>query len=247
MRGKKTFCSLLLVMCALFLFCACGSDSSGSGGAIGRGKSAAEQTEDAESDTDSDLYMIELLDSAEENITLRQLSGDRMYRYPFSLATRFLDAYGNPSSQTNFMPGRIVTIGDRLESGALSEIRMSDASWEQDNVTNFSIDTDRNVFTIGNTNYQLTDQTIVYSGDTEALLSDIRDSDVLRVVGIDKKICSLSVTTGHGYLYVYNTDLFNGSLMSVGTGIFTLLNGETTLEVPEGTYDVTVANNGPNQ
>jgi hypothetical protein len=52
------------------------------------------------------------------------------------------------------------------------------------------------------------------------------------------------VTTGHGYLQLANTDLFQDSLICIGNRIFTIITGDMTIEVPEGSYDITVANNG---
>lgn len=75
-------------------------------------------------------------------------------------------------------------------------------------------------------------------------LSDLTALDTLRVVGIDKKIYSISVTTGHGSLKLVNTGVFDGSYIQVGSKVFAQITGEMTIEIPEGTYTAAVANNG---
>ena len=67
---------------------------------------------------------------------------------------------------------------------------------------------------------------------TEVLqLSDLTALDTLRVVGIDKKIYSISVTTGHGSLKLVNTSVFDGSYIQVGSKVFAQITGEMTIEI----------------
>jgi hypothetical protein len=56
----------------------------------------------------------------------------------------------------------------------------------------------------------------VVSDGSPLQLSDLTALDTLRVVGIDKKIYSISVTTGHGSLKLVNTSVFDGSYIQVG-------------------------------
>ena len=66
----------------------------------------------------------------------------------------------------------------------------------------------------------------------------------MRAVGVDNKLISLAVQRGHGYLALANTKLFEGSFICVGDRIFEEVTPNMQIEVPEGTYLVTVANNG---
>ena len=75
-------------------------------------------------------------------------------------------------------------------------------------------------------------------------LSDLNEKDEIRVVGIGTKILSVSVTTGQGILELRNTSVFEGSFIQVGSKIFAQITHNMKLEIPEGTYTVTVANEG---
>ena len=68
--------------------------------------------------------------------------------------------------------------------------------------------------------------------------------DLLTVVGLDKEVLSISITTGHGYLNLVNTDKFEGSLIYIGNKIITTVTKDMSVTIPEGTYAVTVANDG---
>ena len=75
-------------------------------------------------------------------------------------------------------------------------------------------------------------------------MEEIEEGDVLSVIGVDKQILSVRITTAQGTLMLENTELFEGSFLQLGDKIFTEITPELTLKVPEGKYALTVANNG---
>lgn len=255
--GSKAWklCALGLILflcCPMLLSC---GESSGSDGLVyqrlgtGSGSAVAVETSDAvEAETAYDpdaLYMIENIDSVEEHIIVRDLDTRRLYRYSYGLNTAFTNKHGGHSLLTDFHPGLVVTIGELDSEGKLKEIRLSDKAFVMEDVKNYSIDTSRNLFSIGQTNYELNDEAEIFSGDAISDLTAITENDALRVVGIDKKIVSLSITTGHGYLFVTNTGTFSDTLMQIGSKIFIKVDPtDMTIEIPEGTYAVTVAKDG---
>ncbi len=253
MRGIFTHKSLnLILVVALLAFAIAGCGSHENTATVSkRTGSALKQTEasvdeaDAEVEIEQELFIVENLNMPEETISLYSVDSARQTRYKYNMTTKFLDKYGNNSSWANFTIGSVVTLGDALPaSGALSQVQKSDQVWVYEDVSNYSIDSGNNIMTIGNSNYKITTKTKFYS-DTEKILStDIGADDILTVVGSDKEIISVAVTTGHGYIHITNTSLFNDSLMFIGNKIVSMVYGETTIEVPEGTYAVTVANDG---
>ena len=192
----------------------------------------------------ADLFMITTNDMQSECLILEQLASGKQYMYNYSIATRFLDKYGNRTTVSYFEPGRIICVGEKDMQGRLLEAQVSDAAWEYPDVTRYSYDEERGVFTIADTNYSYGDGLFIHSDGNLLALSDLTAMDTLRVIGIDKEIYSISVTTGHGDLKLTNTSLFDGSYIQVGSKIFSEITGEMTIEVPEGTYTVAVANNG---
>ncbi|CBK73478.1 hypothetical protein CIY_05540 [Butyrivibrio fibrisolvens 16/4] len=92
--------------------------------------------------------------------------------------------------------------------------------------------------------YKITDKTKVYSDHMKILVDSIGEDDAITVIGKDKEIISIAITTGHGYISLVNTAVFDGSMAFIGDKIVTMVNGNETIEVPEGTYLLTVANNG---
>ena len=198
-----------------------------------------------ESTVTDDLFIIENVDMAEEKVYLYSVSDAKQLCFPYTMTTRFLDKYGNNMATANFTGGTVVVLGEKLPaSGALGEVRMASGLWELEDIDKYSIDHSRGVFSVGEYNYRLSAKTKIYSNNERILITDLTDKDTLKVIGRDKDVLSIAVTTGHGFLDINSTERFNGSLIFIGTKIVSRLEGPCTVELPEGTYKVTFANDG---
>jgi hypothetical protein len=137
-----------------------------------------------------------------------------------------------------------VTIGSVDEEGRLSEVTMEDSVWQYDDIVRFSVDEESGILRIADTNYRITSETRVFSDGDEVDFSSISGNDILSVTGQGKNILSVRITTGHGELALLNTELFEGSFLQLNTNIFAEITPEMTMELPEGDYLLSVANNG---
>lgn len=249
----------LCTVCGAFLIASCGDDTSGSFvtgkyyyPAQGEEESTAE-TETAEGTESSpaqeetlgtDVFLITDNNMQDECIILEQIASGKQYMYYYSVTTQFLDKYGNRATVSEFEPGRVITVGKKDVRGRLMQAQLSDAVWEYPDVTRYSVDEARGVFTIADTNYSYDADVFVHSDGNRLRLSDLTQLDTLRIVGVGKKILSVSVTTGHGELQLANTEIFEGSFIQIGNKIFSEITSNMKMELPEGTYTVAVANNG---
>ena len=212
-------------------------------------KETAADTEEAEdavvkTSIGTDLYLIIGNDMTNEQLNLKQLASGKQYLYVYSLSTDFLDKYGNSATTMDFEPGRVIHIGKKDGEGRLLQARIADEVWEYSDITKFSVDTERGIFKIADSKYSYDADLFVESNGEKIRLSDLNEKDKIRVVGIGTKILSVSVTTGQGILELRNTSVFEGSFIQVGSKIFAQITHNMKLEIPEGTYTVTVANEG---
>lgn len=197
-----------------------------------------------ESNIGADLYMIISNDMNMEHMILEQLTSGRQYMYYYSLTTRFLDKYGDNTTVSEFEPGKIVNVGEKDSEGRLLEMEISDSVWEYEDITRYSVDEERGIFKIADVNYSYDEDVYVVSNGEKIRLSALTEMDEIRVIGMEKKILSVVVTSGHGELAMENTALFEGSYVQIGNEIFAEVTANMELELQEGTYLVTVANNG---
>ena len=250
---------LELILVATLFVCAsgCGQRPSNgivsnyTGSAILGGQDVVEVASDASDESDkreevsSELYIVENVDMNEETIALYSLTQGKQLRYKYNMTTKFLDKYGGNSTWAEFTIGSVVTIGDLLpSSGALSQVQKSPDVWSYEDIKKYSIDEAIGMMVIDGKKYKLTDTTKTYSDDAKVPISNVGEDDIITVIGRDKEVISVSITTGHGYLSFTNTGVFDGSLIFIGKKIVSMVNGNATIQVPEGTYMVTVANNG---
>lgn len=206
---------------------------------------AEEGTETVDTDSlGTDIFLITENDMQEECLVLEQLASGKQYMYYYSVTTQFLDKYGNRAAVSEFEPGRVITVGKKDVQGRLLQAQISDKVWEYPDVTRYSVDEGRGVFSIAGTNYSYDENLFVCLDGNRQELSDLTELDTLRVVGIGRKLLSIAVTTGHGELQLENTSIFEGSFIQIGSRIFTEITYNMSMELPEGTYVAAVANNG---
>lgn len=212
----------------------------------GNGKTTETETQQGEAGKDPKEYLFVIMenDTQEEALTLYSFSSGLEHYYEYGFSTQFKDKYGNLTPASKFTPGRFVIIAPRDKDGYLTEVMLSDEVWEYEKVRRFQIDEEKGVFTIADTKYSIREEVKIFSDGKEITFSDISEDDILTVVGMDKRILSVVVTTGHGTLSLSNTTLFEDSFLQLNNDIFAMITPNMELEVPEGTYTLKVANDG---
>ena len=257
----KKFTGLFCVFCMLVLsLAACGKPDTDDGvkkfynsmndttEAVGESTQSGLEAATAENGKsvkkNSDILIVSDINSANETIRVYNYSTGVQYQYYYGLTTGFFDKYGNHMSVSDIHQGEVVDISGADSDGKAKRIQKSDKVWTNDTVTNFSVDKDKSVLEIGSNSYRLGERTMIFSGSEVIDTDSITAQDKLSVVGIDKDIVSISVTTGHGTLQLSNTSLFEGSFLQLGDRIFAEITKDMSLDVPEGSYTLAVANNG---
>lgn len=240
-------CLLLIVV---LLLGACGKEQTADSGvtyfhhSIADERNTQETERGAEETSQKETFLLTAVDQIQESLQVYRYADGMEYRYYYGTGTRFYDKYGNRTTVTGLKQGMLVTIGDVDSEGILTEAGVSDAAWVYDDVVRFSVNPDLDMLKIGDQKYRYTDETICFSGDDRIAMTDLQDGDTLRVVGKDKQILSVCVTTAQGTLSLEHTDLFEGSFLQLGTKIFAEITPDMELSVPEGTYELRVANRG---
>ena len=248
---KKLIYKVLIVVFSMIMMAGCGQQTRPVSTAqyYNPAKETAADTEEAEgagakTSIGTDLYLIIGNDMTNEQLNLKQLVSGKQYLYVYSLSTDFQDKYGNSATTVDFEPGRVIHVGKKDGEGRLLQAQIADEVWEYSDITKYSVDTERGIFKIADSKYSYDADLFVESNGEKIRLSDLNEKDKIRVVGIGTKILSVSVTTGQGILELKNTSVFEGSFIQVGSKIFAQITHNMKLEIPEGTYTVTVANEG---
>lgn len=243
-RKGKLFLSIFM---AVLIFTACGQTAQNPVSYRTPG-TPLQASADASTQTDNsleDVYIIEKNDQKNDRLTVMNIVSYREFRYPYTITTEFLDKYGDTAAIEDFKSGMAVTLDATGRYGTLATVQKTDAVWEIDDLTDYSFDTSHELMTVNGEKYHLPETTIFLDGDMVTSADNIEPgADTLRVVGDDKKILSVAIAKGHGYLTLTDTKLFDGSLIEIGTDTITEVADNKSITLPVGTYNVTIANNG---
>jgi hypothetical protein len=247
MKKKRLATGILGLLLLAVLLAGCGSREAEDDGITYFYHSVAE-TKDTQAEEEpvekEETFLVTAVDQTGETLQVYRYTNGMEYRYYYGTGTRFYDKYGDRVTISSFEPGTLVTLGMVNTEGILCEARISDEAWVYDDITRFSVDEERSLFKIADTKYSYDEATKVFSGSDLVAMTDLESGDTLSVTGMDKKILAVRITTAQGTLELKNTSLFDGSFVQVGTRIFAEITPDMKMSVPEGTYDLIVANNG---
>lgn len=247
MIQKILYITLCLFGLLLFTACQNGNDESNSLPLFHSSldKPSTQETQDTSPKEETELYLVVEVDQIGESLRLYRYENGMEYRYYYGSATRFHDRYGKRTTVMGLTEGSVVTLGEVDSEGLLCEVGVSDAVWEYTDVTRFSIEEQRHIFEIAGKRFSYSEETTyVFSNMDRVGMDAISQGDTLSVVGMDKQILSIRITTGQGVIALKNTTLFEGSFLQLGTKIFAEITPDMQLSVEEGTYNLIVANKG---
>ena len=223
---------LLGMFLALALLVGCGNVGPDGGGT---------NTEDTQNllEGTTGLFLILEHNMDEDTLKLFSYETGEEYDYQYNFSTKFYDKYGNNEPKERFTVGRVIELDAKDEAGYLTVVHISDEVWEQKDIIRFSMNLTEGVFTIGDVNYSIKNKVEVFSNEEKIELTDLWEEDILSVVGMGNRILSIVVTRGHGSLKLVTDSLFN-----LGDLIYNKVSEGVLINVPEGTYDFTIAKDG---
>ncbi len=243
MKLKSYLCMAGLLLVMLFVVTACGGYES-------KPKptevSDPMETADAESDSNSMKFrgIIKGIENGTENntVTLYNLDYDNDIQLVCSVGTSVYNANETLTTINSLEPGCIVNVTYNPATLRAVTVMPEPDAWSYNDIVNWSVDVDKHVFTIADTKYQFNSTVMVLNdGKTQDIMC-LNSVDKLKVYGIGKKIHSIIVEEGHGYIRPANYDDFVGGTVSVGYILNKPVSEDMLLVVREGKYEVTMKN-----
>ncbi len=228
----------------LWYLSGCGKKDDGPVSMKGYASGVEAATEEETQAEESSLYTVSGVDTTLSTMTFLNIDTGRYEQYSYTDGTIFKDRHGSLISAASMVPGKVVTLTLRDKDLILEKVEQSADAWEMDDIGKFSYNEEDKIFTIGDTKYSYDEELQVFSGDAAIELSAVTGQDTLRIQGIDRKVLSVSVTTGHGVIQLVNTQALEGGWLSLNHKNYYKITENMQLEVPEGTYELTVAGNG---
>lgn len=180
----------------------------------------------------------------EKKLRLRHLGNVEDYELSYDGQVPFLNKYGNAITLSEIQNGEILDVIYSKHSGKLNSVQVSDQTWTMTGMLDYEIDSRRKIITIMGEAYQYGADLMIYSEGEPIRLMDVTNMDTLTIKGYNRKVCSMIVEKGHGYLRIANDAYFIGGWIEVGQKIIRPITEDMLLPVPEGRYKVRVTNRG---
>ena len=210
-------------------------------------KTEVPQTEEVVSLDDlqtSDVVVLLEKLTADKKLRVRRLGSVDDYELTYDATVPFRNKYGNSITVSEIKNGEVLDIVYSKHSGQLLSVSISSQTWTMTDMTDYEIDANRKKMTIMGEAYQFGADLMTFSEDAPVRLMDITNIDTLTIKGYNRKVCSIIVEKGHGYLRIENDAYFIGGWIEVGQKIIRPITEEMLLPVPEGRYRVKVTNRG---
>lgn len=243
-QSGKHWLLALVIFTVFVALSGCGKKDDGPVSMKGYASGVEAATEEETQAEESSLYTVSGVDTTLSTMTFLNIDTGRYEQYSYTDGTIFKDRHGSLISAASMVPGKVVTLTLRDKDLILEKVEQSADAWDMDDIGKFSYNEEDKIFTIGDTKYSYDEELQVFSGDAAIELSAVTGQDTLRIQGIDRKVLSVSVTTGHGVIQLVNTQALEGGWLSLNHKNYYKITENMQLEVPEGTYELTVAGNG---
>ena len=243
-QSGKHWLLALVIFTVFVALSGCGRKDDGPVSMKGYVSGVETATEEETQAEESSLYTVSGVDTTLSTMTFLNIDTGRYEQYSYTDGTIFKDRHGSLISAASMVPGKVVTLTLRDKELILEKVEQSADAWEMDDIGKFSYNEEDKIFTIGDTKYSYDEELQVFSGDAAIELSAVTGQDTLRIQGIDRKVLSVSVTTGHGVIQLVNTQALEGGWLSLNHKNYYKITENMQLEVPEGNYELTVAGNG---
>lgn len=184
------------------------------------------------------------VDENKKTLTIKKIDSGQKFLLNYSGATNIINKYENALSIKQVNIGEIINVYYNQSDLLARKVEISPDAWEYTGVENLTFDRADKIMYIAGKKYQYGDSFTLTSNGKEIDLLDLNPIDVVTVKGFNKKICSIIVTKGHGYISLKNDDTFMDGWIDVGQEISRPIAKDMFIVTSEGNHKVTIAKNG---
>lgn len=186
--------------------------------------------------------VVKKYDEDKKTVTVYNINEKKEYVFNYNGGTDIKDEYDTLITMPQIEMGEIVDVYYYESNQKLTALNISKEAWTYKHVGNLKTDKTSQRMKISNHNYWYDEGLLLFSQTEPIELLDLHAKDELTVKGVGSQICSIIVTTGHGYIRLTNYNDFIGGTIEVGYGIITPIVKDMLIVAKEGKYKVILEN-----
>ena len=191
-----------------------------------------------------DTGIIVAIDDENQTITVKKVDSGVKLDLSYTGATNVTDQYESVLVMKQLLLGEIVNVYYNKEDLTARKVEICSDAWEYTDVLNLSYDQTEKIIYVAGEKYRYGDSLTLLSNGKEGNLLDINPIDVVTIKGINKRICSVIITRGHGYISLENDETFIDGWIDVGQESARPITEKMLVVASEGNHKVTVAKDG---
>lgn len=184
------------------------------------------------------------IDEKKQTITVKKIDSGVKLNLNYTGATNVTDKYESVLAMKQISVGEIVNVYYNKDDSIARKVVISSDAWEYTEVLDLSYDQTEKIIYIAGEKYRYGDSLTLISNEKEGNLLDLSPIDVVTIKGINKRICSIIVTRGHGYISLENDETFIDGWIDVGQESARPITKDMIVVASEGNHKVTVAKDG---
>lgn len=186
------------------------------------------------------LAMVKAVSKDDSFMQVYDIENDITINLSISSAVVYEDEYGTPMVVEQFLPGYIVNVKYDKTSYEPEFVKVASQIRTIKNISSFVVDETLQTIQIGSEIFEYNDHLIAMNGDDELILSEISTADEIIVRANEKKIWSILIEKGHGYLVLNNHSAYVDGRLDVGNRLSFIITKEMKVPVTVGTHKVII-------
>lgn len=186
--------------------------------------------------------VVRAVDAEAKVITIGDIQSDTIVKLSYNGGTKVLNRFDEDVTMSKMIVGTIVDVKYNSNFNKLYQIQDSKDAWTYKNVDKMKVQREKNIITLGESNYGYKDDLVVVSDNEIISFLEVLSKDQLDIRGIDDQIYSIVVTKGHGYIRFTGYDAFVGGSVSIGVGTYLPVTENMNVVMREGTYKLKMVN-----
>lgn len=238
---------LLGIMCVMIVLTSCGGGSSKKQSSISNGVDIPVMPTDKNSEVTSDskdtgkgqAILLEI-DTNKKTMLMKQLGTKKQTTYIYTGGTSIVNKYDAIMAVSQLLIGQVLDIQYNPATKKLDSIKVADKEWEYTGVTGLKIDAENKTLVAGKEKYSYTDNIVVVCENKVVDISRLDPVDTVTIIGNNKQVDSVIVTSTHGFVRLDSTTYFEGGFVEIGPKIVELIKENMVIPVPVGTYTISV-------
>lgn len=238
---------MLVVLLTLLLLGGCGNQGKGitSGKGLYDPDKKDEPLEEVVLVKEEDLFVVMEINEEEQFMLLQKNDDEsQQFSYLFDENMMVYDKYKERIQLEKLEIGDVVNIQTDVARQKLLSLTLSKQVWKIDEVSDLIVEKNGEIASFRGKKYAWSDEVGIFFQKQQLTLEELSRMDLLQIIGKDKKILSIKVTTGHGYVTFNNTEKFQGGYILFGNLLAVQIKNEMTLPIRAGKILLSVMKDG---